>query len=237
MISRFRSRRPRIPAPGLVVLPALVLVSACGGPPPAPPAEPLDAREVSLEAQRVTRLDVPTRILFDWSAAEQGARFSGRGVARLEPPYRARLDLFLPGGETVARAALVEGELRLPAGVPPGLIPPPRLLWASVGVVRPGQGAGLLGAEALDGGRVRLRYGYADGEEIRYVVRGGALEAVELFRDGDQVASVDLTVEEGSRYPREAVYRDLPSFQELRLTRTAAEEVEPFPPDIWNPGG
>ena len=225
-------RGRRSPAPA--ALAAALVVAACGSPPPPPPP-PIDAGQVALQAERSTRLQTPARVIFEWTAAEQGARFRGRGVARLEPPYRARLDLFLPGGETVARAALVDGELIIPPGVPDGLIPPPRMLWGTVGVLRPGRGAALLGGRAVDGG-ILLRYGYASGEELRYHLRNGAIERVELLRDDAVVETVELTLAEDGPYPREAVYRNLPDFRELRITRESWEAVESFPPDIWNPG-
>ncbi|NIP78984.1 MAG: hypothetical protein GWM90_07200, partial [Gemmatimonadetes bacterium] len=62
-----------------------------------------------------TAPDRPLRVRFDWRILDGEARFSGEGVARIEPPYRARLDLFGPQGEGYLSAALVAGELRLPA--------------------------------------------------------------------------------------------------------------------------
>lgn len=207
----------------------------CSSPPPPPPAPPLDAREIATSAQAESTLDQPTRILFDWNMTEQDGRFRGRGVARIEPPYRARLDLFLPGGETIARAALVNDDLRMPADVPEGLIPPAHLLWAVLGVFRPGAGAGLLGAEEQDGGGVLMRYGYDGGREIHYLLRGRRIQRVEVLEGGDVVHRVTVELDPGSRYPREAVHRDLAGFRELRITRESVTQVEPYPPDIWNP--
>lgn len=222
-------------APVTATLVAALLLAGCGSPPPPPPP-PIDAGQAALRAERTTVLREPARVIFDWSAQEPGARFQGRGVARLEPTYKARLDLFLPGGETIARAALVDDDLRIPPGVPDGLIPPARLLWGAVGVVRPGSGSALLGARSVEGGRIQLRYGFPGGEEIRYLLRGGALERVELLRGEDVVETVELSLDEASRYPREAVYRNLPDFRELRITRDSWEPVEGFPADIWDPG-
>lgn len=210
-------------------------VVGCSGPPPPPPAPPLDAAQIATTARTQSRLDQPTRILFEWSMTEQGGRFSGRGVARLEPPYRARLDLFLPGGETIARAALVDDDLRMPPDVPEGFIPPPRLLWGVLGVFRPGAGAALLGAEDQGGDGIRVRYGYAGDEEIRYLLRDRRVQRVEMLDDGDVVHQVTLELDTGSRYPTEAVYRDLAAFRELRISRESVTHVESYPPDIWDP--
>lgn len=174
-------------------------------------------------------------MLFDWNLSEQGVRASGRGVARVEPPYRARLDLFMGNGETVARAALVDDDLRVPPGVPEGIIPPPRLLWASLGVFRPGGGAFLLGAEGRREEAVSLRYGFDGGEELRYRIVGDRIVEAELLSGGHAVHQVTLSAEAEDRYPREATYRNLAAFRELRLVRRSVENVEPYPPDIWFP--
>ena len=72
------------------------------------------------------------------------------GVARLQHPDRARLDLFMENGEAVLAASLVEDQLRAREGTRLQVVPSPALLWASLGVFRPGEGVTLLGAEAFD---------------------------------------------------------------------------------------
>jgi hypothetical protein len=214
----------------------LGVLAACSAAPPPAPAPPLDVEQVATTARTLTSLDQPTRILFEWSMSEQGGRFGGRGVARIEPPYRARLDLFLPSGETIARAALVGDDLRIPAGVPDGIIPPSHLLWGVLGVFRPGNGAALLGAEDRGEEGIQMRYGYEGGKEIRYLLRGRRVHEVELLQGGHAVQRVSLELEPEARYPAEAVYRDLGAFRELRITRESVENVEPYPPDIFDPG-
>ncbi|MSR35928.1 MAG: hypothetical protein EXR95_04680 [Gemmatimonadetes bacterium] len=188
---------------------------------------------MALRLEATTALEQPLRIFFQWSMSDRDARFQGRGVARVEPPYRARLDLFLGNGETVARAALVEDELRLPPGAPEGIIPPAEILWGVLGIFRPGRNSQLLGGEALGEGRVRLRYRLPNGIELRFTVLGGRVEEVERLRQGQTVERVVVTPGDQDRYPLEASYRDLAAFRELKLTRERLEEVEAFPPDIW----
>lgn len=223
-------------AVGGAVVMASCLLAACSSAPPPTPAPPLDAEAVATAARTRTVLDQPARILFSWSLSEPDARFSGRGVARIEPPYRARLDLFLANGETIARAALVDDELRIPAGVRDGIIPPAHLLWGVLGVFRPGSGAALLGAEEQSDQGVMMRYGYEGGREIHYLLAGRRVREVELAEGGHVVQRVSLVLESDARYPAEAVYRDLGAFRELRITRESVENVEPYPPDIWDPG-
>jgi hypothetical protein len=212
---------------------AFATLSCAQAPPPPPPAPPIDAEQVALRFEATTRLQEPLRIFFDWSMSDRDARFQGRGVARVEPPYKARLDLFLGNGETVARAALVEDDLRLPPGTPPGIIPPAEMLWGTLGVFRPGRDSQLLGGESIGEGRVRLRYRRADGIELRFTISGGRIEEVERLRQGQPVERIVMTPGERDRYPAEGTYRDLAAFRELKLTRDRLEEVEAFPPDIW----
>ncbi|HZD06111.1 MAG TPA: hypothetical protein VE173_14465, partial [Longimicrobiales bacterium] len=126
-------------------------------------------------------------------------------------------------------------DLRIPPGVPEGIIPPSHLLWGVLGVFSPGAGAALLGAEDRGAEGVLMRYGYEDGKEIHYVLLGRRVQQVELLRDGHVVQRVSLDLESGARYPADAVYRDLGAFRELKITRESVEQVEPYPPDIWDP--
>lgn len=193
-----------------------------------------DPEQVALALEDRTSLREPVRIVFDWQLNEGGVRVRGRGVARVEPPYKARLDLFLTNGETAARAALVDGDLRLPPGAPAAFLPPADLMWGVLGVFRPLYGVELLGAERQEGDALRLRYRYADLKELHFHVSAGRVHTLEMLQGGHTVERVELGLEEGSRYPLEATYRNLTAFRELRITRATVERVESYPPDIWD---
>jgi hypothetical protein len=223
--------------PARARLAPLVLLAvgvSCAPPPPPPPPPPtIDAQALALRLEARGQIERPERILFEWSLSDRDARFAGRGVARLEPPYRARLDLFLASGETAVRAALVGDELRLPPGAPAGIVPPAELLWGTLGVFKPSGDARLRGAEALADGRTALHYVRPDGIEVRYLVGENGVQEVERLRQGSVVEQLALGTPSGGRYPSEATYRNLPEFRELRLSRKAVEQVESYPPDIW----
>ncbi len=152
----------------------------------------------------------------------------------MEPPYKARLDLFTGKGETVLRAALVDDVLRLPPGVESQeIVPPPPLLWAALGVFRPGNLAYLNGGESVGESRVRLDYGYGGGEGVRYYLIGDDVDEVELLRGGDVAEVVAVEGSDDHPFPRETVYRNLGEFRELTLTLDVYEHVDVYPPDIW----
>ncbi len=229
------------------VVAAAVLVAACAGTGgrspaswPAVSAEPppgVDLQGEALGAEDRTRPREPNRILFRWSAREPDFRGSGVGVARVEPPYRARLDLFLDNGETAAIAALVDDELRIPESLHADLVPPAPLLWAVLGVFRPGAGAEMLQGRASDG-TIEVRYRLRAGDQVGFRLRGGALRAAVLL-DGNAVVQ-DVYVSDPDAeavFPREATYRNLPDYRELKLILESVEHVESFPPDIWTPRG
>ncbi len=216
----------------LLITSALV---ACGPGPAPPPAPSVDAEQVILAAENRSALDGAYRVVFDWTASEPDARFNGRGVARLEAPYRARLDLFTGNGEGVASAALVEDDLR---GTPGqiGPLPPPALFWGALGIFRPGRTGNLQGARAHRDGTTEVIYRYPGTQEVRYRLRDGNVERVELLRGGQLSEEVTLRRNSDGRFPTEATYRHLAERRELRLTLDTTEHVESFPPDIWNPG-
>lgn len=218
---------------GLAAL--LAASAACGAGAPVPPLAPVrDAAGEVARLQEATRVQQPTLIVFQWRIAEEGLRLSGRGVARVEPPYRARLDLFLANGEAVAVAVMIDDDLRLPVTLPGGILPPAPLLWASLGVFRIAPDSELLGGGVLeDGGRI-LQARLASGEQVRYRFARDGMRQAELLEGESVVKRVGLT-QDGSSVPAEAVYRDLAAFRELVITRESVEHVASFPPDIWRP--
>lgn len=210
------------------------LASACGPRRLAVIAPVGDPSAAAAQLERDTRLEEPVQITFAWSLNEDRQRHRGRGVARIEPPYRARLDLFTTDLELVLSAALVDGELRLPPDSRDDILPPTDLMWGALGIFRP-HDVRLLGADRLEGDATRLRYAYEDGMELEYEVVDDLLSRLELLDGGHVVQRVELTHDDPSRYPSEAKYRNLTAFRELTIVREGVEPVDSFDPGIWDP--
>lgn len=220
----------------LIVLVATALTVACGGRRLTVVGPVADADGAAITLSQDTRLDEPLQIRFAWRLNEARERHQGLGVARVEPPYRARLDLFTTDGETVMSAALVDGELRVPPGSRDDILPPTDLMWGALGIFRP-HGVRLLGGDVLEGDAMRLRYAYEDGTELHYQVMEGALRSLELLEDGYVVQRVEVDMAADSRYPIEATYRNLTAFRELTIVRESLEGHGPFDPETWDPAG
>lgn len=202
-------------------------------------AQPLPRPELDTEvraAREAGRISKPVQLTFAWRAREPDFRDVGIGVARVEPPDKARLDLFLDNGETAAIVALVGDDLRVPGELPLELVPPPALLWAALGVFRPGDGAEVLEGRR-GGGATELRFGLPGGDLIRFRMRDRRVVEAALLRGGAEVERVVVTgAGEASAYPSEATYRNLRDYRELELRLESLEHVDPFPPYIWDPG-
>jgi hypothetical protein len=217
------------------------LSSGCAGSPPeateirpAVSTAEMNA-EIVREVEEGTALNRPMVIRFDWSLKEEGAVFSGKGVSRIAPPYRARVDLFGPRGDAYLSAALVDSDLRVPGGVTDKVpLPPAPLFWSVLGVFRAPAGAVLKEAtRSRDGHRIRLIY-TEPGSTWTFDYATGKLRHAEWQNERTGKQTVDLVV--GDDAPEQASYRDWPAFRELTLKLTEAGNSEAHPDEIWTPG-
>ena len=221
----------------LAVLGLVFATTACAAGSLGSPVSILDPDQAEGRARRDNPFPNTLLVIFQWSVREPDLQLDGRGLARLESPDRARFDLFMDNGEAVLWATMVEDEMWAHEERALEFVPSPALLWASMGVFRPGEGVTLLGAEAYEDGALddfRLRYRLPDGDELRYELRSGRMTRVELRHDGSPAHSMDLRVEGGEQLPGEATYRNLGAFSRLRVTVETVERVDSHPSDIWD---
>lgn len=213
----------------------LLTLAGCASAPAQPPGPPVDIGRVVSDAGSRTSLDVPYRLVFDWSSTEAGSRISGSGVARIEPPARARLDLFASNGERTAAAALDGDDLQVASGAQT-YVPAPSILWSALGVFRPARGNALMGGRQFPNGDIEARYLSPNGEEVLYRLRDDRVIRIDIRRDGDAIEEIVVERVEGERFPRAATYRHLAEVRELRINLVSAENVETYPTDIWTLG-
>jgi len=176
----------------------------------------------------------PLHVTFDWALTDRDARFSGKGVVRVAPPYRGRLDLFGPRGETYAIALLNGETLRMAPASAEEILPPAAFLWASLGVFRrPDQP---LTASRRTGEGIEIRFADAQ-ERWRFNLAAEGLRQVEWLGPDNGRRTVELTGEAAHELPQRGTYRDWIAFRELTLTVTGVENVDGFAEDIWTLGG
>lgn len=187
-------------------------------------------QQVEARLEAATARAQRARVVFDWNMTDRDARFSGRGVLRLDSDQRARVDLFGPRGETLAAAVVEDDAMRVVPQAAASMLPPPALLWSSLGVFRPPADAPLTGTRAEDGS-VTLEYA-RDRTQWRFRFEDDRLRAVE-WTDGAGRRSVELTGTADLGFPDQALFRDWTEFRELTLRVTEVEESAAFEPDVW----
>ncbi len=223
--------RFRFPAVGLVFATTACAGGSLGSVIPMPDSD----RAVRL-ASRNGPAPNTLQVIFDWRVREPGVlRLDGRGSVRLQNPDRARFDLF-SNGDGILTATLMGDEMCAREERALEFVPTPALLWASLGVFRPGEAVTLIDAQGYADGAVddfRLRYRLSDGDELRYEFLSGRMTEVELRHDGDVAHSIDLTLEGGQQLPREARYTNWGANSRLTVTVETVERVDSHAPDIW----
>ena len=209
-------RAASAPAISLVLL----ATAAC-----APRLKPL-AGEVAPVAMPRTALPPGSRlIVFDWEYADQDMSGKGEGVARVTSPDSARLDFFLAGGFIGGSAVLLGDSLQLPGiDMFRRLIPPPTLLWATLG--RSAFPVTRDTAVRRDG--VFLRADLGKPVEWRATFRADSLIRLERV-DGDRVVE---WIERGD--DQRVEYRQETARRTLKLHVTRVDTVRGFDASIWS---
>jgi hypothetical protein len=182
--------------------------------------------------------DRPQLIEFQWRYRGREGRFSGDGGVRVNPPDSVRLDLLGPGWSGVQSAVLLGddvyylGEQRIE-------LPPPAFMWTLLGVFRPP--AGVRPEAYSRGERSQLDYRLSERETLSFHFDADdRLIEAELRLGSDVVQRI--RIEPGSprpgqhAWPREARYRDLGEFHEVRIKVIEIRDHEPFERRIYAVG-
>lgn len=194
----------------------------------APRLAPLDG--TLAPGVRMPRAEIPSgywRVVFRWEMEDPDMAARGEGAARIAGPDSARLDFFLGGGLASGAAVLIGDELRVPSradDVSRRLVPPPPMLWASLGrlalpvtrdtVVR------------VDGDTLRADIGVPTAWRVTFV--RDTLRRIEHVKEGRVVEWVQRDADGRLRYRHEGSRRQL----DLFVTRT--DQVSAFDSDIWH---
>lgn len=167
---------------------------------------------------------MPQKVTFRWELNDNSIVARGDGVARMEAPDHARVDLFLGGGFGAAAAAVLVGDSLL---VPPNsngrdLVPPAPLLWAALG---------RLALPALPDTIIRvvgdtLRASIGEPVQWRITSVAGALTRVERV-SGNRI------MEWVERIPGKQTRYELSGGRSLVLDIETQQPVAPFDPTIW----
>ncbi len=218
----------------------LAAVAACAPrlPDPVPVPEP---GELEKRLQVAGTPDQPQLIAFQWRYRGREGRFSGEGAVRTNPPDSVRLDLLGPGWSGVQSAVLLGDEVYY-IGEQRIELPPPAFMWTLLGVFRPPAGVGLVAARR--GEYSQLSYELSSRERLVFLFDAASrLVEAELRIDGDVVQ--EIRIEPGDagadsfawRWPREARFRDLGEFHEVRIKVTEIREHAPFERRIFEVAG
>ena len=202
---------------------AVAIATGC-----APKLDPLAGTPAPAVA--VPRAALPPgsqRVVFRGEMEDPDMTARGEGAARIASPDTARLDFFLGGGLASGAAVLIGDDLRLPSGaadVVRRLVPPPPMLWATLG---------RLAVPVMPDTVVRV-----DGDTLRADIGSPIAWRVTFVRDSlrrIERVNAGRVLEWVERHPDGRLrYRHEGNRRQLDLVVTRSEPVSAFDADIWH---
>jgi hypothetical protein len=164
-------------------------------------------------------------VVFRWRYQDPDMQARGEGVARIAPPDSARMDFFVDPGMGAGYAVLVGDDLSAPGiALVRRYLPPPPLLWATLGRLQVPAAADT--AVRVDGDTLRADIGadpvwratFAERQLVRLEHIDGGRVNERVVRTGDDVR-----------------YDHLGARRSLSLSVTRRTDVPPFDATIWRP--
>lgn len=205
----------------------VTLIAAISGMACAPRARPLAGLPVP--AARVPSAGIPVghhHVVFRWKYEDPDMQARGEGVARVASPDSARLDFFVDPGIGAGYALLIGDQLDAPGiALVRRYLPPPPLLWATLGRLQVPPAADTVAR--VDGDTIRADIGRAP--IWRATFAGDRLVRLERIDDGRVVERVVRSSGDDVRYDHLGARRS------LALTVSRRSEVQPFDATIWRP--
>ena len=199
-----------------------LLASGC-----APRARALTGLPVP--AARVPASAIPEghhHVVFRWRYEDPDMQARGEGVARIASPDSARLDFFVDPGMGAGYALLIGDDLDAPGiSLVRRYLPPPPLLWASLG--RLSVPAARDTVARVDGDTIRADIGRAPTWRVTFAA--DRLVRLERIEDGRVVERVVRGTGDDVRYDHLGARRS------LALSVSRRSEVAPFDATIWRP--
>jgi hypothetical protein len=215
-----------------------VAAGACIKSQPEPVPIP-GAAELARQLQVAATPDRPVLIEFEWRYRGRDGRYSGDGGVRVNPPDSVRLDLLGPGWSGVQSAVLLGDDIYY-IGEQRIHLPPPTFMWSMLGVFRPP--IGIVPQAARRGERLELVYRLSERDAVTFEFdAAGRLIEAEYSIDGDVVQTIVLEPGESGdgawSWPKQARFRDLGDFHEVRIEVQEAREHERFEARIFGVPG
>jgi hypothetical protein len=197
-------------------------LSACAT---APRAGPLTGVPTTQRLPVTVLPEGHRRILFSWEYRERVGSARGEGAARIAPPDSVRIDLFLDNGNYGGFVILIADSIVATAqDEARRSLPPPALLWASLGVVRVQAPDTTV---LIDGDTLRAQLGVDPAWRVAF--GPASLARVDRIVRGRMEETVERT--DSTR----VVYRQPGAGRSLELTIRQVIREPGFDPTIWRP--
>lgn len=220
----------------LVLVPAVLLLTACPPSTPAPTPAGSFRSATRAELAEAERASAPTRyeiVRFNWRSDDGSLQISGNGAARTAPPDSVRIDMSASLGIGRATILLMGNDAQAqPAMLVDRILPDRYALWAMLGHLRaPADAATIERLDEQD--RTVWRVTDARGRITLFEVRAGTLIGATREEQGRTTSQLRLTRNPDGTLAR-AQLTEFSRSLRLEVEVTGREASEPFAAETWH---